>query len=185
MLNAHRCLFFLHICSFLMSYDSSDISLGDIETIILYNLDCQSREMHSFLIKLFILSFVYWDPFLILKDSLITNEAFHLAFWYLFYSATFMFLGQPGICQFTSSNFHIIPYWSPWSSPVEKRFLSLTPENFWTLFSLVIQAIPHQDSEIRCLKLHTGNICYSSSKEDQKFIKRICHVKTLSHLTNQ
>ena len=128
---------------------------------------------------------LYCDPFSILKDSLIINEAFHLAFWYLFYSATFMFLGQPGICPFTSSNFHIIPYWSPWSSPVEKRFLSLTPENFWFFFSLVIQAIPRQDSEIRCLKRHTGNICYSSSKEDQKFIKRICHVKTLSHLTNQ
>ena len=91
-----------------------------------------------------------------------------MAFWYLFYSATFMFLGQPGICQLTSSNFHIIPYWSPWSSPVEKRFLSLTPENFWIFFSLVIQAIPHQDSEIRCLKLHTGNICYSSSKRRSK-----------------
>ena len=110
-------LIFLYICSFLMSYDSSDISLGDIETIILYNLDCQSREMHSFLIKLFFLSFVYWDPFLILKDSLISSETFHLAFWYLLYSATFMFLRQPGICQFTSSNFHIIPYWSPWTSP--------------------------------------------------------------------
>ena len=173
-------LIFLHICSFLMSYDSSDISLGDIETIILYNLDCQSREMHSFLIKLFFLSFVYWDPFLILKDSLITNETIHLAFWYLFYSATLMFLRQPGICQFTSSIFHIIPYWSPWTSPFEKLFLSLTPENIWIFFIFFGDSSnPHRHSEIMCLKLQTENIWYSSSKEDQNFIKRICSVKTL------
>ena len=39
-------LIFLHICSFIMSYNSSDISLGDNGTVILYNLDLQSREMH-------------------------------------------------------------------------------------------------------------------------------------------
>ena len=39
-------LIFLHICSFIMSYNSSDISLGDNGTVILYNLDFQSREMH-------------------------------------------------------------------------------------------------------------------------------------------
>ena len=36
-------LIVLHNCSFLMQYDSSDMSLGGIETIVLYS---QSREMH-------------------------------------------------------------------------------------------------------------------------------------------
>ena len=36
-------LIVLYMCSFLMSYDSRDMSLGDIETIVSYN---QSREMY-------------------------------------------------------------------------------------------------------------------------------------------
>ena len=31
-------LVFMHICSFLMSYNSSNMSLSDIETIAVYNL---------------------------------------------------------------------------------------------------------------------------------------------------
>ena len=77
-----------------------------------------------------------------------------------------MFLGRPDICQFTSSNFHIIPYWSPWSSPVEKLFLSLTPENVWIfLIFFGDSSNPHQDSEIRCLDT-------SSRKYLLQFIKR-------------
>ena len=52
-------LIVLHIYLFLLPYDSSKMSLGDIESIVLRN---QSREMHcdlsvrkfNFLIKLFI-----------------------------------------------------------------------------------------------------------------------------------
>ena len=36
-------LIVLHICSFLILKDSSDMSLGDIETLVSYN---QSGEMH-------------------------------------------------------------------------------------------------------------------------------------------
>ena len=41
-----RMLNVLYICLFLMSYDSSNMSLGNIETIASYN---QSREMNCYL----------------------------------------------------------------------------------------------------------------------------------------
>ena len=133
-----------------------------------------------FLIKLFFLSFVYWDPFLILKDSLISNEAFHLAFWYLLYSATFMFLRQPGICQFTSSNFHIIPYWSPWTSPFEKLFLSLTLENIFNFFYFLwwFKQSPSREWD-NVLETSNRKYLIQFIKRRSKFHQRICSVKTL------
>ena len=48
------------------------------------------------------------------------------------YLATSMFLGQPGICQFISPNFRIIPDRFPWyPPPVGILFPGLTLENFW------------------------------------------------------
>ena len=63
-------LIVLHICSFLMSHDSRNMSLGDIEAIVSYN---QFREEYCEL-------FVYWVPFSSLRDYLIANEIFHEAF---------------------------------------------------------------------------------------------------------
>ena len=59
------------------------------------------------------------------------------------YSATSVFLGQPGICHFTSLNFHIIPDWFPWGLPSGKttprsHFRTIF-ENF--TFSLVSRAV--------------------------------------------
>ena len=72
-----------------MSYDNSNMVLGDIETIVLCN---QSRDMHCDLLL--------WAPRSIINDSLIANDIFTKRFDT--YSATHMFLGQPGICQFIS-----------------------------------------------------------------------------------
>lgn len=63
-------LIVLHIFSFLMSHDSRNMSLGDIEAIVSYN---QFREEYCEL-------FVYWVPFSSHRDYLIANETFHEAF---------------------------------------------------------------------------------------------------------
>ena len=50
------------------------------------------------------------------------------------YSATSMFLGQPGICQFTSLNFHIIPNRFPWCLPGGETISRSHPGKFLKIF---------------------------------------------------
>ena len=47
------------------------------------------------------------------------------------------------------------------------------------LWSMFFMHIYFFDAVRREMKLKTEIICYSSSEEDLKLIKRICHVKTL------
>ena len=46
------------------------------------------------------------------------------------YSAMFIFLGLPGICQFTLLNFYIIPDWFPWCFPGGKTTPRYHPAKF-------------------------------------------------------
>ena len=73
------------------------------------------------------------------------------------YSATTMFLGQPGICHFTSLNLHIIPDWFPWGLPSRKFFIVLGE-----------LSCPHWENETGC-----WNNCFA-----QRFIGKI-----LSHIS--
>ena len=68
------------------------------------------------------------------------------------YSAISMFLDQPGICQFTLLNFHIIPGRCPWRLPGWKATPRSHPGKFWKIFIFPGESgSPHRGTETGCV----------------------------------
>ena len=64
------------------------------------------------------------------------------------YSASSIFLGQPGIYQFTFLSFHIIPDRFRWCLPGGK---TNHPRKFWTILHFLAKSdSPHRDTETGC-----------------------------------
>ena len=133
-------LIVLHICSFLLSYDSSDMSFGDIETTVSWN---QSREICCDLSLgkfVFLLNYSFYSSYIeihsqSLKVFLTANETFHKAFWYvkvtqplLRFWVNLVFVNSPRWISISS------PIGFLYTSPVEKELLDFKPENFWKFY---------------------------------------------------
>ena len=82
------------------------------------------------------------------------------------YSATSMFLGQPGICQFTSPNIRIIPDRFPWCLPGGNTIPRSHPRKFLKIFHFprwVKQSQPGYWSRVYRVVLQWLNVCVKNN----------------------
>ena len=126
-------LIVLYMCSFLTSYDSRDMSLGDIETIVSYN---QSREMYCDLSEIM----KYTQSFLAVKGYSETSM-----FW-----VNLVFVNSP-CWVFVSSPIGFLN-----ASQVDKLLPSLNPENLWKFYIFPVESRrPHHGTETGCSYIYS------------------------------
>ena len=145
-------LIVLHICLFFMSNGSSDVSLVTLRL-----------SYRTFSLKRCIVIYLWVNLIFICIIHLMvrilnwtTNEIFHITFWHLKVTQSLFFLDQPGICQFTSLKFHVIPDWFPCLLS-QKNYSLVSPRKIFKFYFFPGDSSSlHQGTETGCFRLGYG-----------------------------